>query len=484
MFANLHARLGLNDPHRVLGFIFIFTVAFIWVIASFAVQGLESTGVHPVVLTFIANSLFSLYLPIYYLNLRLKQRTHRHHASLPDLQTPTQESSSLFASSLTSTSAHGVGASAAVPVHRNGQTSTPTRDMYPNEQEEEDYQQQLYNNNATTTTNTAVVETPPRQLFKAACVVAPLWFFAQLTFNTSLELTSVTSNTILSSASALFTFLFAVVFLSERFTLIKLASIVALIGGTAMVTLADASQGSSGSGTSSTSSSSSVYGDLLCLLSSIIYGAYTVSIRHMLGEDEGVSMTLFFGFMGGLLFIIIGPLLAVAATLFHAPLGSLTWASFGLVLLKGLLDNVLSDYLWARAILLVGPTLATAGLSMQVPLAIAIDGVVRRPAWLHSAPTAWLTFIGGGVVLTGFFVLTLHSGGSESGSGSGGRGNAVEKSWERHSRQLDAVLGFEEGMDGDEEGVDLVVGEGARLYAVGGSGKSTLAPLPPERQKY
>ena len=35
-------------------------------------------------------------------------------------------------------------------------------------------------------------------------------------------------------------------------------------------------------------------------------------------------------------------------------LGELTLRSFGLVVAKGLLDNVLSDYLWARAILLLG----------------------------------------------------------------------------------------------------------------------------------
>ena len=35
-------------------------------------------------------------------------------------------------------------------------------------------------------------------------------------------------------------------------------------------------------------------------------------------------------------------------------LGALTPSSFGLVVAKGLLDNVLSDYLWARAILLLG----------------------------------------------------------------------------------------------------------------------------------
>jgi len=32
----------------------------------------------------------------------------------------------------------------------------------------------------------------------------------------------------------------------------------------------------------------------------------------------------------------------------------MSWRVFGLMVLKGLVVNVLSDYLWARAILLVG----------------------------------------------------------------------------------------------------------------------------------
>lgn len=45
----------------------------------------------------------------------------------------------------------------------------------------------------------------------------------------------------------------------------------------------------------------------------------------------------------------------------------------GLLVLKGLLDNVLSDYLWARAVLLTSPTVATCGTTIQAR---------RRPAHL------------------------------------------------------------------------------------------------------
>lgn len=45
------------------------------VLASFLVQDLESEGLNPFLLTYIANSLFIIYLPLYYLAVRLKSHT-------------------------------------------------------------------------------------------------------------------------------------------------------------------------------------------------------------------------------------------------------------------------------------------------------------------------------------------------------------------------------------------------------------------------
>lgn len=241
----------------------------------------------------------------------------------------------------------------------------------------------------------------------------------------------------------------------------------------------------------------SVSGDLLCLLSSVIYGAYTVAIRQMLGEDEGVAMTLFFGFMGSLIFTIVGPGLGLAKLL-GAGLGSMTWTSFGLVIAKGLLDNVLSDYLWARAILLVGPTLATAGLSMQVPIAITLDAIVRNPKWMGNAGAAVLTFLGGAVILAGFFVLTATTSPGDGTAGSGasastGDEGQLERVWARQGAALEAELGGGEEV-GSGEFRELISNNGAGGsrgrtatigYAVGTSGRVNLphgSPSSPHRR--
>jgi hypothetical protein len=72
----------------------------------------------------------------------------------------------------------------------------------------------------------------------------------------------------------------------------------------------------------------------------------------------------------------------------------------------GLLDYVLADYLWARAVLLLGPTPATLGLSIQVPIATALDVALGRPAWLKGPRPAALTLGGSALILGGFVCIT------------------------------------------------------------------------------
>ncbi len=57
----------------------------------------------------------------------------------------------------------------------------------------------------------------------------------------------------------------------------------------------------------------------------------------------------------------------------------------------------------------VGPTVATVGLSMQVPFAVVLDAIFKQPAWLSSASSAALTFVGAALVLTGFFGINVAS---------------------------------------------------------------------------
>jgi hypothetical protein len=62
---------------RALGLFFILIVALIWVLASFLVQEVEKEGLNPFLLTYIANSLFVVYIPLYYGITKFQQRNYR-----------------------------------------------------------------------------------------------------------------------------------------------------------------------------------------------------------------------------------------------------------------------------------------------------------------------------------------------------------------------------------------------------------------------
>ncbi len=53
------------------------------------------------------------------------------------------------------------------------------------------------------------------------------------------------------------------------------------------------------------------------------------------------------------------------------------------------------------------------GLSMQVPLAVTLDAIFKRPAWLSSATSALLMFGGAVLVLSGFFGISAESAGTD-----------------------------------------------------------------------
>ncbi|KAL5226163.1 hypothetical protein ABZP36_012802 [Zizania latifolia] len=235
---------------------------------------------------------------------------------------------------------------------------------------------------------------------RVSMVVCPFWFFAQLTFNLSLRYTTVTSNTILSSTSSLFTFLVALVFLGEMFTWLKLISVLLCMGGTIIVSLADSSS------TANAIATNPLLGDILSIVSAGLYAVYITLIRKRLpDEKEGqgeVSMAQFLGFLGlfNMLFFLPVALMLNFAKL--EPFHMLTWEQVGLIVGKCLLDNVLSDYLWAKAIHLTTTTVATAGLTIQVPIAAIVNTLTGH------APHV-LNYIGAATVLFGFAGINIPS---------------------------------------------------------------------------
>lgn len=87
----------------------------------------------------------------------------------------------------------------------------------------------------------------------------------------------------------------------------------------------------------------------------------------------------------------------------------LTWTAFGLIFVSGFFDDVISDYLWARSILLTSPTVATVGLSLTIPMAVIVDFFTTSPCTVSSS-----SLTGAVVVLTGFLIVSLDGGGKSA----------------------------------------------------------------------
>lgn len=381
----------------VLGLMYIIAVAIIWIAASFVVQSVVDAGVSPFLITYICNSLFVVYIPIVEIGRFLEDRygsiffwRNRKDCSLQEL-----------------------GESEVVVLLHQSDTGVQVQSGVVLEQQELNYHEQgivmepeshackptlgeegnkgLDSKGRWTRSRVAMV----------SLLICPFWFLAQLTFNFSLKYTTVTSNTILSSASSLFTFVVALAFFGEKFTWVKLISVLLCMGGTIIVSLGDSETGLSAI------ASNPVLGDILALVSAALYAAYITLIRKKLPDDEEgksgkVSMAQFLGFLGLFNLLIFLPVVLILNFTKLESFSMLTWKQIGLIVGKGLLDNVLSDYLWAKAVLLTTTTVATAGLTIQVPLAAVVDSLTGN------APNP-MDYIGAAAVMVGFAGINIPS---------------------------------------------------------------------------
>lgn len=218
--------------------------------------------------------------------------------------------------------------------------------------------------------------------------IAPVWFVSNFAYNASLKYTSITSSTVLASTGSLFTFLFAIVSRDETFSLIGFMGVMFGVVGSAVTGWSDV--GNDGENIPSTNATfvgtghaggnpfegHAMVGDFLGLLSAVGYGTYTVMIRVLCPHDESsYSMQLLLGYIG-----LVNGLSLMPVTIYlmfisssSTTMANLTWIVFGYLVAKGMLDNVLSDYLWARAVILTSATVATVGLGLTIPLAFFSD---------------------------------------------------------------------------------------------------------------
>jgi len=456
-----------------LGLFFILLVSLIWSAASILVQFLytDKSFDSPFLLTYIGVSLFTLLLPTkaafeqgkVAFNYVCAKRSLASRVEMGNYEhVPSVE--------------HSIGGGGGVgeePFHDEGVCGDePSYDSDDDNQDDDDDQSQGRSNNISNDANAnglvRIIASPGdndneterpwtnRDHMVAAVKIAPVWFLANWTYNASLAYTSITSSTVLASTGSLFTFLFAIFTRDEKFSCLKFVGILLGVSGSIFTALHDADSSNDEYPTSSNNNTMiyiieedgdvqglsdtppplharirmmrqllagyrdigdiiqepALFGDILGLISAVGYGAYTVMVRVLCPHNESLmSMELLLGYIGLFNMVALSPILFYQ--LFDGKHSELTWVVFGFLVVKGLLDNVLSDYLWARAVLLTSATVATVGVGLTIPLAFLSDVL-----WMGQDGDTVVTFssVAGALsVLTGFVLVNYSTAHGEKG---------------------------------------------------------------------
>lgn len=400
-----------------LGLGYILAVATIWIAASYIVQSVVDAGVSPFLVTYICNSLFVIYVPVVEISRYWEASVERYLSrrrsqnDLPLQRVEDNEKMVLLEKSGLSETGDAENSSEFVDKKEMSQyEKVIAQEPVASLNESTTMPVSLDDSSIGTETiagdKDAFEELDAKgrwtrsRVAKVSLMICPFWFLAQLTFNLSLKYTSVTSNTILSSSSSLFTFLASLVVLGEKFTCLKLVSVLLCMVGTIIVSLGDSKA------RTSSRASKPILGDILSLLAAALYAIYVTLIRKKLPDEESgegkVSMAQFLGFVGLFNLFIFLPVALVLNFTRIEPFHMLSLKQLSLIVGKGLLDNVLSDYLWAKAVLLTTPTATTAGLSIQIPLAAIVDTLRGHPPLL-------LNYLGAASIMVGFVGINIPS---------------------------------------------------------------------------
>ena len=122
---------------------------------------------------------------------------------------------------------------------------------------------------------------PPQQQagLSQACLLLPVYFGLNYSFNASLEHTDISSTTTLSSSASLWTALFTACVLPEEITGRKVGSAFMTLLSVALLMTAESGVAGNGTG-------DDALGNLLALSSAILYGVYGVLLKRELSRHS------------------------------------------------------------------------------------------------------------------------------------------------------------------------------------------------------
>ncbi|KIW12000.1 hypothetical protein PV08_09274 [Exophiala spinifera] len=256
---------------------------------------------------------------------------------------------------------------------------------------------------------------PTARLALTFCI---LWFGANYFAMACLQHTTVASTTILTSTSSIWTLLIGASTGTEKFTWRKLLGVLGSVVGIILISHVDLSGtspevGVDGGSPSPTrraidvfpdkSASEMMLGNAMALLSAVIYGMYTITLKKTTVKalPRSLNMPLFFGLVGLWNIVLLWPLFPIlhfsGLERFALPPTRHVWT----ILLVNSMSSLFSDICWAYAMVLTSPLVVTVGLSLTIPLSLVGEMVLQGR---YEGITYWV----GAAIVVGSFVFVDH----------------------------------------------------------------------------
>ena len=240
-----------------------------------------------------------------------------------------------------------------------------------------------------------------RKIFPISLMFCMLWFLANYFYNYGLLYATITSSVVLSNTSPAWVYLLSLSCLvpaldRQKFSLVSTLMIVVSLSGFVLIAVEDKHDAEAGSDTDKP-----VLGDILSLLSAISYATYATYLKVKVPEHEEATFkfSYFLGFVG----LCNDVLLLVLFFIFNATgFETFEWPPQETLLLLSInafFGTFISDYCWARSVLLLGPFITTLGITLTFPISAIYDSVV------NDAKFSFLYFLGSLLIFTAFGVI-------------------------------------------------------------------------------
>lgn len=215
-------------------------------------------------------------------------------------------------------------------------------------------------------------------------LISANWYFCQWTFNLSLAHTALATNTMLSSSSVVWGYLFSLLLGFSRLSVFGVASICLAMSGIGLAVLGPETR------IDSSAPVDSLWGEGLALGSAIAYGLFSNLLSMKVLPNQ---MSLVWGGVGLSSLLFGSILMALGHVTGLEPILMPSAKALGVMLLNGVIGTAISDYLFAHGVLLTTPLVANVCLNLTIPMSLVVDTLMLRQ---HQF--TWMSPVGGMLV--------------------------------------------------------------------------------------